>query len=331
MKPVFDAAKAAPKRVIYAEGEEERILRAAQVVVDEKLAFPVLIGRADVIAQRIDNFGLRLKLGENCEAVNILSDPRYRDVVAEYYELTKRKGVTLAIAREAMRTRPTLIGAILLKRGDVDAMLCGTTGVYAEHLRFVCDVIGPRPGVKTFGAMNMLMLTDRQIFICDTQVNHNPTAAQLAEITLLAADEMRRFGLTPRVALLSHSSFGSSESADAQTMREALALIEAAEPDLEIEGEMQGDAALSARLLEGALSEARLNGDANLLVMPNLDAANISYSLLKMAAGNGITVGPILLGAAQPVHIIEPSASVRRIVNMTALVVVDAASERTGE
>jgi malate dehydrogenase (oxaloacetate-decarboxylating)(NADP+) len=331
MKPVFDAAKAAPKRVIYAEGEEERILRAAQVVVDEKLAFPVLIGRADVIAQRIDNFGLRLKLGENCEAVNILSDPRYRDVVAEYYELTKRKGVTLAIAREAMRTRPTLIGAILLKRGDVDAMLCGTTGVYAEHLRFVCDVIGPRPGVKTFGAMNMLMLTDRQIFICDTQVNHNPTAAQLAEITLLAADEMRRFGLTPRVALLSHSSFGSSESADAQTMREALALIEAAEPDLEIEGEMQGDAALSARLLEGALSEARLNGDANLLVMPNLDAANISYSLLKMAAGNGITVGPILLGAAQPVHIIEPSASVRRIVNMTALVVVDAASERAGE
>jgi malate dehydrogenase (oxaloacetate-decarboxylating)(NADP+) len=331
MKPVFDAAKAAPKRVIYAEGEEERILRAAQVVVDEKLAFPVLIGRADVIAQRIDNFGLRLKLGENCEAVNILSDPRYRDVVAEYYELTKRKGVTLAVAREAMRTRPTLIGAILLGRGDVDAMLCGVTGGYAEHLRFVCDVIGPRPGVKTFGAMNMLMLTDRQIFICDTQVNHNPTAEQLAEITLLAADEMRRFGLMPRVALLSHSSFGSSESADAQTMRDALAIIEAADPDLEVEGEMQGDAALSARLLEGALSEARLKGDANLLVMPNLDAANISYSLLKMAAGNGITVGPILLGAARPVHIIEPSASVRRIVNMTALVVVDAASERAAD
>jgi malate dehydrogenase (oxaloacetate-decarboxylating)(NADP+) len=331
MKPVFDAAKAAPKRVIYAEGEEERILRAAQVVVDEKLAFPVLIGRADVIAQRIDNFGLRLKLGENCEAVNILSDPRYRDVVAEYYELTKRRGVTLAVAREAMRTRPTLIGAILLRRGDVDAMLCGVTGGYAEHLRFVCDVIGPRPGVKTFGAMNMLMLTDRQIFICDTQVNHNPTAEQLAEITLLAADEMRRFGLMPRVALLSHSSFGSSESADAQTMRDALAIIEAADPDLEVEGEMQGDAALSARLLEGALSEARLKGDANLLVMPNLDAANISYSLLKMAAGNGITVGPILLGAARPVHIIEPSASVRRIVNMTALVVVDAASERAAD
>jgi malate dehydrogenase (oxaloacetate-decarboxylating)(NADP+) len=331
MKPVFDAAKAAPKRVAYAEGEEERVLRAAQVVVDEGLAFPVLIGRADVIAQRIANFGLRLKLGENCEAVNILSDARYRDVVAEYYELTKRKGVTLAIAREQMRTRPTLIGAVLLRRGDVDTLLCGTTGVYVEHLRFIADVIGLRPGVKTFAAMNMLMLTDRQVFICDTQVNRNPTAEQLAEITLLAAEEMRRFGLMPRAAMLSHSSFGSSECGEAQTMRDALAIVERAAPDLEVEGEMQGDAALSPRLLEGAISGARLKGDPNLLVMPNLDAANISYSLLKMAAGNGITVGPILLGAAKPVHIIEPSASVRRIVNMTALVVVDAASQRTGE
>jgi malate dehydrogenase (oxaloacetate-decarboxylating)(NADP+) len=301
------------------------------VVVDEGLAFPVLIGRADVIAQRIANFGLRLKLGENCEAVNILSDARYRDVVAEYYELTKRKGVTLAIAREQMRTRPTLIGAVLLRRGDVDTLLCGTTGVYVEHLRFIADVIGLRPGVKTFAAMNMLMLTDRQVFICDTQVNRNPTAEQLAEITLLAAEEMRRFGLMPRAAMLSHSSFGSSECGEAQIMRDALALVERAAPDLEVEGEMQGDAALSPRLLEGAMSGARLKGDPNLLVMPNLDAANISYSLLKMAAGNGITVGPILLGAAKPVHIIEPSASVRRIVNMTALVVVDAASQRTGE
>jgi malate dehydrogenase (oxaloacetate-decarboxylating)(NADP+) len=328
MKPVFDAAKARPMRVAFAEGEEERVLRAAQVAVDEGLARPVLIGRADVIAQRIDNFGLRLKLGENCEAVNIHSDTRYRDVVAEYYELTKRKGVTLAIAREQMRTRPTLIGSILLRRGDVDAMLCGTTGVYTEHLRFVSDVIGPRPGVKTLAAMNMLMLPDRQVFICDTQVNRNPTAAQLAEITLLAAEEMRRFGLTPRVALLSHSSFGSSECGEAQVMRDALALIEAAEPGLEIEGEMQGDAALSPMLLDRAMSGARLKGDPNLLVMPNLDAANISYSLLKVAAGNGITVGPILLGAAQPVHIIDQSASVRRIVNMTALAVVDAGSQR---
>jgi malate dehydrogenase (oxaloacetate-decarboxylating)(NADP+) len=328
MKPVFDAAKAAPKRVAFAEGEEERVLRAAQVAVDEGLARPVLIGRAEIIAQRIANFGLRLKLGENCEAVNIHSDPRYRDVVAEYYELTKRKGVTLAIAREQMRTRPTLIGAILLRRGDVDAMLCGTTGAYMEHLGFVRDVIGPRPGVKTLAAMNMLMLPDRQVFICDTQVNRKPTAEQLAEITLLAAEEMRRFGLTPRVAMLSHSSFGSSGCGEAQLMRDALALVETAEPGLEIEGEMQGDAALSPMQLDRAISGARLKGDPNLLVMPNLDAANISYSLLKMAAGNGITVGPILLGAAQPVHIIEPSASVRRIVNMTALAVVDAGSQR---
>jgi malate dehydrogenase (oxaloacetate-decarboxylating)(NADP+) len=328
MKPVFDAAKAAPKRVAFAEGEEERVLRAAQVAVDEGLARPVLIGRAEIIAQRIANFGLRLKLGENCEAVNIHSDARYRDVVAEYYELTKRKGVTLAIAREQMRTRPTLIGAILLRRGDVDAMLCGTTGAYMEHLSFVSDVIGPRAGVKTLAAMNMLMLPDRQVFICDTQVNRKPTAEQLAEITLLAAEEMRRFGLTPRVAMLSHSSFGSSDCGEAQLMRDALALVETAEPGLEIEGEMQGDAALSPMQLDRAISGARLKGDPNLLVMPNLDAANISYSLLKMAAGNGITVGPILLGAAQPVHIIEPSASVRRIVNMTALAVVDAGSQR---
>ncbi len=329
MKPVFDAAKAAPKRVAYAEGEEERVLRAAQVVVDEGLAFPVLIGRADIIKQRIESFGLRLQLGENCDAVNILSDPRYREVVAEYYELTKRKGVTYAIAREAMRTRPTLIGAILLRRGDVDALLCGTTGVYEEHLHFVCDVIGARRGVRTFAAMNMLMLPDRQIFICDTQVNRHLNAEQLAEITLLAAEELRRFGIAPHIAMLSHSSFGSSDCPEAQLMRDALALVEARAPDLEIEGEMQGDAALSETILGRTLSDARLTGQANLLMMPNIDAANISYNLLKVAAGNGITVGPILLGAAQPVHIIEPSASVRRIVNMTALVVVDAGFNRS--
>jgi malate dehydrogenase (oxaloacetate-decarboxylating)(NADP+) len=331
MKPVFDAAKAAPKRVAYAEGEEERVLRAAQVVVDEGLAFPVLIGRAEIIAQRIANFGLRLRLGENCEAVNSQSDSRYREVVAEYYELTKRKGVTLAIAKQAMRTNPTLIGAILLRRGDVDAMLCGVVGAYGEHLRYVREVIGSRADVTTLAAMNMLMLPDRQVFICDTQVNRNPTAEQLAEMTELAADELRRFGIVPRVALLSHSSFGSSDSPDAQLMREALALIQARAPELEVEGEMQGDAALSETILGGALADARLKGYANLLMMPNLDAANISHNLLKMAAGNGITVGPILLGTAKPVHIIEPSASVRRIVNMTALVVVDAASQRPAE
>jgi len=329
MKPVFDAAKAAPKRVAYAEGEEENVLRAAQVVVDEGLAFPVLIGREDIIRQRIEAFGLRLRLGENCEAVNVLSDPRYNDVVSEYYELTKRKGVTFSIAREAMRTRPTLIGAILMRRGDVDALLCGTTGVFEDHLKFVRDVIGLRPGVKTLAAMNMLMLPDRQIFICDTQVNRKPTAAQIAEMTQLASEELRRFGIAPRAALLSHSSFGSSGAASAEIMREALALIEETLPDLEVEGEMQGDAALSDPHLSRAISGSRLIGQANLLMMPNIDAANISYNLLKMAAGNGITVGPILLGAAKPVHVIEPSASVRRIVNMTALVVVDAGAQRS--
>jgi malate dehydrogenase (oxaloacetate-decarboxylating)(NADP+) len=260
--------------------------------------------------------------------VNILRDKRYREVVSEYYELTKRKGVTLPMARERMRTRPTLIGAILLRRGEVDAMLCGVTGMFDVHLRYVKEVIGARSGVNGFAAMNMLMLPDRQLFICDTHVNPRPTAQQLCEMTLLAAEEVRRFGLPPRVALLSHSNFGSSNDASAQVMREALALIEARAPDLEVEGEMQGDAALSQRVMNNTFTGSRLSGDANLLIMPNVDAANIAYNLLKVAAGNGITVGPILLGAAKPVHIIEPTASVRRIVNMTALAVVDASSER---
>jgi malate dehydrogenase (oxaloacetate-decarboxylating)(NADP+) len=236
--------------------------------------------------------------------------------------------VTMPIAREAMRTRPTLIGAILLRRGDVDAMLCGTTGTFDEHLRYVSEVIGTRAGVNDFAAMNMLMLPGRQLFICDTHVNFRPSPEQICEMTMLAAEEVRRFGLPPRVALLSHSNFGSSNDFSAHLMREALALIEERAPDLEVEGEMQGDAALSQRVLNDLFTGSRLTADANLLIMPNVDAANIAYNLLKVAAGNGITVGPILLGAARPVHIIEPTASVRRIVNMTALAVVDAASER---
>ncbi len=331
MKPVFDAAKEAPTRVLYAEGEDERVLRAAQVVVDERLARPILIGRPEVIAHRIAAYGLRLQLGETCDVVNILDDARYRDIVHEYYELTKRKGVTMAVAKEAMRTRPTRIAAMLLRRGDGDAMLCGTHGVYAEHLRHIRDIIGPREGVKTIAAMNMLFLPNRQLFICDTQVNRTPDAAQLAEITLLAAEEVRRFGLIPRVALLSHSNFGSSRSPEAQVMRDALALIEEEAPGLEVEGEMQGDAALSGFVLEGDFADARLKGKANLLIMPNVDAANISFGLLKVAVGNGVTVGPILLGMARPVHILEPAATVRRIVNMTALAAVDAGMPHMAE
>jgi malate dehydrogenase (oxaloacetate-decarboxylating)(NADP+) len=330
MEPVFEEARRVPRRVIYAEGEEERVLRAAQVVVDEGLARPVLIGRPDIIAARVESLGLRLRLGQNCEVVNVLSDPRYREVWTEYYHLVRRKGVSQAIAKEEARSRSTLIGAMLVRRGDVDAMLCGTYGTYAEHLRYVRDVIGVRPGVKTLAAMNMLMLPGRQLFICDTYVNQDPTAEQIAEMTLLAAEEVRRFGLKPSVALLSHSSFGSSDSQSAQKMREALALIEAAAPALDVDGEMQGDAALSKPILDSVFPDSRLRTEANLLIMPNVDAANIAFNILKVAGGEGITVGPILLGAARAVHILTPTASARRIVNMTALAAVDAGSGRAG-
>ena len=328
MKPVFEAAKLAPKRVIYAEGEEERVLRAVQVVVDEGLARPVLVGRAEVIAKRIKALGLRLKVGDSCEVVNILSDPRYQQVVGEYYQLARRRGITEAIAKEAMRSRASLIAAMLLNRGDVDAMLCGTVGTFDEHLGYVREVIGRRPGVLTLAAMNMLMLPNRQIFICDTYVNRNPRPQEIAEMTLLAAEAVRRFNLTPIVALLSHSSFGSSAAPEAQLMREARAILIEQDPELIVEGEMRGDAALSKAVLDDVFPNSRLPSDANLLIMPSVDAANISYNLLKIAAGSGITVGPILLGTAKPVHILEPAVSVRRIVNMTALAVVDANTQR---
>jgi malate dehydrogenase (oxaloacetate-decarboxylating)(NADP+) len=328
MKPVFEAAKASPRRVVYAEGEEERVLRAVQVAVDEGLAWPVLVGRAEVIAQRIEAMALRLKAGVNCEVVNIQYDPRYPQLVAEYYQLGRRRGVTEAIAREAMRSRASLIAAMLLRRGDVEAMLCGTVGTFDEHLAHVREVIGRRPGVLTFAAMNMLMLPNRQIFICDTYVNHNPRPEEIAELTLLAAEEVRRFGLTPVVALLSHSSFGSSNAPEAQLMREARSILVEHDPELVVDGEMRGDAALSKPILDDVFPGSPLATDANLLIMPSVDAANISYNLLKVAAGNGITVGPILLGTAKPVHILEPAVSVRRIVNMTALAVVDANTQR---
>jgi malate dehydrogenase (oxaloacetate-decarboxylating)(NADP+) len=328
MKPVFEAAKASPKRVVYAEGEEERVLRAVQVVVDEGLARPVLVGRADVIGKRIEALGLRLKVGVTCDVVNILSDARYPELVSEYYRLGRRRGITESIAKEAMRSRASLIAAMLLRRGDVDAMLCGTVGTFDEHLGYVREVIGQRPGVLTLAAMNMLMLPDRQIFICDTYVNRNPRPEEIAEMALLAANEVRRFGILPVVALLSHSSFGSSNAPEARLMREARAILIEHDRELIVEGEMRGDAALSKSVLDDVFPGSRLATDANLLIMPNVDAANISYNLLKVAAGNGITVGPILLGTAKPVHILEPGVSVRRIVNMTALAAVDANTQR---
>jgi malate dehydrogenase (oxaloacetate-decarboxylating)(NADP+) len=328
MKPVFDAAKASPRRVVYTEGEDERVLRAAQVVVDEGMARPTLVGRREVVHARIERLGLRLRVGEDLDLVDPNNDPRYREYSMAYHKLAERKGVTPQIARLELRRRYTLIGAMLLHMKAVDAMLCGVVGHYDTHLRFIDDVIGLSPGVKNYAAMNMLLLPNRTVFICDTYVNYDPSAEQIAEMTLLAVDEIRRFGITPKVALLSHSSFGTAHTPTAAKMRRALGLIESLAPGLEVEGEMQGDAALSQEIRERVFPNARLKGEANLLVMPTLDAANIAFNLLKTAAGDGITVGPILLGVARPVHILTPSATVRRIVNMTALTVVDAAAQR---
>jgi malate dehydrogenase (oxaloacetate-decarboxylating)(NADP+) len=328
MKPVFDAAKKAPKRIVYAEGEDERVLRAVKVVVDEQLAFPVLVGRPAVIEKRIERFGLRLSPGVDLEVINPESDPRYRDYWTEYYRLTERRGVTQQAAQMEMRRNHTVIGAMMLHRGEADGMLCGTFGTHAVHRHAVDQIIGLRKGVRQYAAMNALMLPERTIFIADTYVNADPTAEQLAEITLLAADEIRRFGLTPKAAMLSHSSFGSSDHPAAKKMRDALALVRALDRDLEIEGEMHGDAALSEEVRRSVFPNARLEGDANLLIMPTVDAANIAFNLLKVAVGSGVTLGPILLGVAKPVHILTQSATVRRIVNMSALAVVDCSLQR---
>ncbi|UCF75697.1 MAG: NADP-dependent malic enzyme, partial [Betaproteobacteria bacterium] len=316
MKPVFAAAKSAPKRVVYCEGEDERVLRAAQVVVDEGIARPTLVGRPEVIEMRLKRHGLRLKPRKDFELVDPNDDPRYREYSAAYHELAGRRGVTPALARLEMRRRYTLIGAMLMRKGEVDAMLCGMVGRYASHLRFVDHVIGLKPGVKNYAAMNMLLLPKRTVFICDTYVNYDPSAEQLAEMTVLAAEEIRRFGITPKVALLSHSGFGAADTPTAAKMRRALALISEAAPDLEADGEMHGDAAISEEIRANLFPASRLKGEANLLVMPTLDAANIAFNLLKTAAGDGITVGPILLGCAGSAHILTPSATVRRIVNM---------------
>ena len=328
MKPVFFKARQAPKRVVYAEGEEERILRAVQFVVDEKLAHPILVGRPQVLEKRIEKFGLRLKAGADYDVVNPEYDERYRDYWREYYQLTARRGVSETYAKIEMRRRLTLIGAMMMHKGDADAMVCGTFGTHGLHLHYVEQVIGRRAGVKHFYAMNGLMLPKQTVFICDTYVNQDPTTAQIVEMTMLAAEEVRRFGLVPKVALLSHSSFGTSDAPSAIKMREALVLIRTQAPELEIEGEMHGDAALSADVRNATFPGTQLKGDANLLVMPTLDAANIAFNLLKTAAGGGITIGPILLGSAMPVHIVTPTATVRRIINMTALAVVDAQATR---
>ncbi len=329
MRPVFAAAKQGPRcRIVYAEGEDERVLRATQLVVDDELARPILIGRPDVIERRIERYGLRMRPGTDFDLVNTEQDSRFRDYWQEYYRLTERRGVTPQYAQIEMRRRNTLIGAMLMHKGEADGMLCGTFGTHHVHLNYVDQIIGRRAGAKNYYAMNVLMLPETTVFICDTYVNEDPSAEQVAEMTVLAAEVVRRFGIVPKVALLSHSSFGSSDAAGAKKMRDALGLLRGIAPNLEVEGEMHGDAALSAELRRAAFPNSRLQGDANLLIMPNLDAANIAFNLLMIAAGGSITIGPILLGAARPVHIVTPSATVRRIVNMTALTVVDANAAR---
>ena len=331
MKPIFAVAKKAPaelKRIVYAEGEEEKVLRAVQVVVDETLAKPILVGRPAILAQRIEKFGLRLRPGVDFEVINPEYDERFRSYWETYLSMTVRKGISQQYAKLEMRRRHTLIGAMMVHKGDADGMICGTYGTTDVHLRYIDHVLGKREGVNVYAAMNALLLQDRQIMIVDTHVNENPSAEQIAEITLLAAEEMRRFGLMPRVALLSHSNFGTSNSESARKMRAALGLLRELDPELEVDGEMHGDTALNAALLKRTMPDSSLSGEANLLVMPNIDAANIAYNLLKTTAGNGIAIGPVLLGCAKPVHILTPSATVRRIVNMTALCVVDAVYQR---
>jgi len=319
MRPVFAAAKKTPARIVFCEGEDERVLRAVQTVVDESLARPILIGRPDVMEARIARSGLRIRAGEHFEQINPDSDPRYKELWQDYYDLTCRNGTGVEYAKREMRRKTTLIGAMLLRHNHADGILCGTFGKHSQHLRYIDVAIGRRTGIDHFYAMNMLVLPNRTLFICDTHVNYDPTAEQIAEMTLLAAEEVRRFGLIPKVALLSHSSFGAEDTPTAVKMRRALVILKQSAPKLEVEGEMHGDAALSEEIRNQVFPKSQLTGQANLLVMPTLDAANIAFNLLKTAAGDGLTVGPLLLGAARPVHILTPTATVRRIVNVAAL------------
>jgi malate dehydrogenase (oxaloacetate-decarboxylating)(NADP+) len=329
MKPIYAAAKlGAKKRVCFAEGEEERVLRAVQIVVDEDLAKPTLIGRPAIIAQRIEKFGLRLQEGKDYQVVNVEQDHRYRDFWQTYWHMMARKGVTQQLAKIDMRRRLSLIGTMMLHKGEVDGLICGTWSTPDVHLNYVDQVIGNRKGVSTYACMNGLLLPDRQVFLVDTHINYDPTAEQLCEITIMAAEEMRRFGLQPKAALLSHSNFGTSQQASALKMRDTLALLKKKAPWLEVDGEMHGDVALDGAERARQIPDTTLIGDANLLVLPNLDSANIAYNLLKTAAGGNIAIGPVLLGAAKPVHILTASATVRRIVNMTALTVADASALR---
>jgi malate dehydrogenase (oxaloacetate-decarboxylating)(NADP+) len=327
MQPIFVAARQAPperRRIVYAEGEDERVLRAVQIVVDDKLATPILIGRPAVIEHAIKRHGLRLRIGETVTVVNPEHDERFREYWQAYHALTERSGVTAQYARLEMRRRSTLIGAMMLKKREAEGMICGTISTTARHLHYIDEVIGHRVGATVYGTMTGVILPGRQVFLVDTHVNLDPTAEQLAELTQLGAEQLAAFGLVPKVALLSHSNFGSSNAPSAVKMREVLSLMQARMPDLEIDGEMHGDCALDEAARRQVLEKSTLHGTANLLVCPNMDSASIAYNLLKSAAGHNVAIGPILLGCAAPIHILTPAATVRRLVNMTAITVVDA-------
>ncbi|NMG02172.1 NADP-dependent malic enzyme [Azoarcus taiwanensis] len=331
MKPVFATARKNPKRIIFAEGESEKVLRAVQTVIDEGLAQPILIGRPEVIENNIQRFGLRMVADRDFEMVNQDSDPRFRELWSHYHSLMERRGVSVDYAKTEVRRRTTLIGALLLKFGYGDGLICGTYGMHSLHRSFIETVIGRRQGVNNLYTVNVLNIPGRTLFLADTYVNYDPTPEQVVEMTVLAAEEMQRFGIEPKIALLSHSSFGTAESPTADKMRKALQILHARHPELEVEGEMHGDAALDAELRTSIFPNARMRDEANLLIFPTLDSANIAFNLLKTAAGEGMTIGPILLGAAKPVHILTPSTTVRRVINMTALASVEAAQAMQAE
>ncbi|HEY0211344.1 NADP-dependent oxaloacetate-decarboxylating malate dehydrogenase [Acerihabitans sp.] len=327
MRPIFAQARKQLKRVVLAEGEEERVLRATQEMVTLKLARPILVGRPSVIDMRLQKLGLQIIAGKDFDVVNNESDPRFKAYWGEYYQIMKRQGVSPEQAQRTLIGSPSLIAAIMVRRGEADAMICGTVGSYQEHFKVVESVFGYREGVHVAGAMNALLLPSGNTFIADTYVNDDPSPEQLAEITLMAAETVRRFGIEPKVALLSHSSFGSSDCPAARKMRKTLQLVNQMAPDLEIDGEMHGDAALVESIRRELMPDSPLKGAANILIMPNMEAARISYNLLRVSSSEGVTVGPVLMGVAKPVHILTPVASVRRIVNMVALAVVEAQTE----
>jgi malate dehydrogenase (oxaloacetate-decarboxylating)(NADP+) len=323
MKPLFDRARAEPQRVVYAEGESTRVLRAVQTVIDEGLARPILVGRRARVAAQIKALDLRLTLDGDVTLVDPENNPQFEAYWQDYYGLMARQGISPDSAQTLVRTRNTIVAALMLRRGDADAMVCGVIGRYARHLEHVRAVIGTRPGVKQPAAMSLLILDKGTFFLCDSYVSHDPTAEQIADMTILASEEVRRFGIEPKVALLSHSNFGGRPSRTADKMRDAVALLKATAPDLEVDGEMHADAALSPEIRQLRLPGSTLQGVANLMIMPNMDAAHITLNMLKMLA-DGIIVGPILLGVAQPAHIVTQTVTVRGLVNITALAVVDA-------